>query len=116
MRHCISDESFNNTGFAYTWTLIKGKYKVRVLYALMEFEIVRYGEMKRYIDPISHKMLSSTLRELETDGLIHRHDYNQLPFKVEYSLTPRGRSLIPLLDLMCQWGDDHRHDEPRDIT
>ena len=111
MNHCIADKNFGDTGFAYTWNLIKGKYKVRVLYALMEFDAVRYGEMKRYINPISHKMLSSTLRELQSDGLISRHDYDQLPLRVEYALTERGRSLIPLLDLMCQWGDEHRTDD-----
>ena len=110
MLRCIADEKFNDTGFCYTLSLIKGKYKLHVLYALMEFEVVRYGELKRYIDSISHKMLSQTLRELESDELIHRKEYDQLPPRVEYSLTPRGRSLIPLLDQMCEWGDNHRTD------
>ena len=108
MERCIGDESFKDTGLAYTLKLIKGKYKMRVLYTLMEFGVVRFGEMKRYLGEISFRMLSSTLKELETDDLIKRKEYDQLPPKVEYSLTERGKSLIPLLDGLCAWGDAHK--------
>ena len=108
MERCIGDESFRDTGMFYTLKLIKGKYKVRVLYTLMEFGVVRYGEMKRYLGEISHRMLSSTLKELEADNLVKRKKYDQLPMKVEYSLTERGKSLIPLLDGLCAWGDEHK--------
>ena len=108
MERCIGDESFKDTGLFYTLKLIKGKYKVRVLYTLMEFGVVRYGEMKRYLGEISHRMLSSTLKELEADDLVKRKEYDQLPMKVEYSLTARGKSLIPLLDGLCTWGDEHK--------
>ena len=79
-----------------------------ILYTLMEFGVVRFNEMKRYIGDISYKTLSSTLKELETDQLINRKEYPQIPPKVEYSLTERGKSLIPILDGMCEWGDRHR--------
>lgn len=109
MERCIGNESFKDTGLAYTLKLIKGKYKAQVLYALMEFEIVRFGEMKCYLgDEVSYRMLSSTLKELAADGLIKRKEYDQLPPKVEYSLTERGKSLIPLLDGLCAWGDAHK--------
>ena len=108
MERCIGNESFKDTGLFYTLKLIKGKYKVRVLYTLMEFGVVRYGEMKRYLGEISHRMLSSTLKELEADDLVKRKEYDQLPMKVEYSLTARGKSLIPLLDGLCTWGDEHK--------
>ena len=108
MERCIGDESFKDTGLFYTLKLIKGKYKMRVLYTLMEFGVVRYGEMKRYLGKISHKMLDSTLKELESDDLIKRKEYDQLPPKVEYSLTERGKSLIPLLDGLCAWGEKHK--------
>ena len=108
MERCIADESFKDTGLFYTLKLIKGKYKPQVLYALMEFKIVRFNEMKRYLGEISYRMLSSTLKELEADNLIKRKEYAQLPLKVEYSLTERGKSLIPLLDGLCQWGDEHK--------
>lgn len=105
---CISGECLNDTGFSYTLSLINGKYKMTILYTLMEFEIVRFNEMKKYIGNISYKTLSSTLKELEADGLVHRKEYPQIPPKVEYSLTNRGKSLIPILDGMCEWGLQNR--------
>ena len=108
MTRCIADEELCNTGFSYTLSLISGKYKMTILYTLMEFGDVRFNEMKRYISTVSDKTLSNSLRELEEDGLVHREVYPQIPPKVEYSLTETGRSLIPLLDGMCEWGDKHR--------
>lgn len=105
---CISKEQLETTGFSYTLSLINGKYKMTILYTLMEFGVVRFNEMKKYIGGISYKTLSSTLKELEMDQLIHREEYPQIPPKVEYSLTERGKSLIPILDRMCDWGDKHR--------
>lgn len=105
---CIQDANLEDTGFHYTMSLIQGKYKMVILYTLMEFEVVRFNELKKYIRSISYKTLSSTLKELEADGLVHREEYPQIPPKVEYSLTERGKSLIPILDNLCQWGDDHR--------
>lgn len=107
-KRCISDERLDATGFSYTLSLISGKYKMTILYALMEFGVVRTGELQRYIGTITYKTLSSSLKELEADGLVHREEYPQIPPKVEYSLTERGRSLIPLLDGLCEWGDAHR--------
>ena len=105
---CISTERLNDTGFSYTLSLINGKYKMTILYTLMEFGIVRFNEMKKYIGNISYKTLSSTLKELEADRLVHRDEYPQIPPKVEYSLTERGKSLMPILDSMCEWGDKNR--------
>ena len=107
-QRCISNESLCTTGFHYTLSLISGKYKMTILYTLMEFGVVRFNEMKRYIGGISYKTLSATLKELKADQLVHREEYPQIPPKVEYSLTERGKSLIPILDNLCQWGDDHR--------
>ncbi|MBO4349193.1 MAG: winged helix-turn-helix transcriptional regulator [Candidatus Methanomethylophilaceae archaeon] len=73
-----------------------------VLYTLMEFDVVRFNEMKRYIGSVTDKTLSTTLHELERDSLIVRTMYPQIPPKVEYSLTDAGRSLIPILDGMCE--------------
>ena len=105
---CIQDADLEQTGFHYTMSLIQGKYKMFILYTLMDFEVVRFNEMKKYIQGISYKTLSSTLKELEADGLVHREEYPQIPPKVEYSLTERGKSLIPILDQMCEWGDENR--------
>ena len=109
---CISQESLSNTGFSYTLSLISGKYKMTILYTLMEFRIVRFNEMKRYIGNISYKTLSSALKELEADQLIFRKEYPQIPPKVEYCLTERGKSLMPVLDEMCEWGEKNRLPSP----
>ncbi len=105
---CIANCKLDDTGFNYTMSLIQGKYKMFILYTLMEFEIVRFNEMKKYIGGITYKTLSSTLKQLEAAGLINRKEYPQIPPKVEYSLTERGRSLIPILDQMCDWGEKNR--------
>ena len=101
-------DDLEKTGFAYTLSLINGKYKMVILYCLMEFEVVRFNEMKKYIKTISFKTLSTMLKELEADKLIHRKEFPQIPPKVEYSLTKRGKSLIPILDAMCEWGQTNR--------
>ena len=105
---CIASSKLGETGFSYTLSLINGKYKMTVLYTLMSFGVVRFNEMKKYIGEISYKTLSSTLKELESDLLVNRKEYPQVPPKVEYSLTERGKSLIPILDMMCDWGDKNR--------
>ncbi len=105
---CIKDAKLEDTGFNYTMSLIQGKYKMFILYALMGFGVVRFNELKKYIETISYKTLSATLKELEADGLVHREEYPQIPPKAEYSLTERGRSLIPILDGMCEWGEKNR--------
>lgn len=105
---CIKNEKLCETGFSYTLSLISGKYKMTILYTLMEFGIVRFNELQRYINGISFKTLSLSLKELESDGLIVRKEYPQIPPKVEYSLSERGKSLMPILDGMCEWGDKNR--------
>ena len=105
---CISNECLSTTGFSYTLSLINGKYKMTILYTLMEFGVVRFNEMKKYIGGISYKTLSSTLKELEADQLIIRKEYPQIPPKVEYMLSERGRSLMNILDQLCVWGEENR--------
>ena len=103
----ISNECFKSTGFSYTLSLISGKYKMTTLYVLAEIGVVRFNEMKKYIEKISYKTLSATLKELEADKLVHREEYPQIPPKVEYSLTERGKSLIPILNAICDWGEEN---------
>lgn len=94
-----------DTGFGYTLSLIGGKYKMIIIYWLSENKIMRHNELKRSIGTISFKTLSIMLKELEADGLIIRKEFPQIPPKVEYSLSERGLSLIPLLNMMCEWGE-----------
>ncbi|MBU5310425.1 winged helix-turn-helix transcriptional regulator [Tissierella carlieri] len=105
---CILEGNLEDSGFSYTISLINGKYKMVILYCLANFGVVRYNQLKRYIGTISHKTLSMSLKELEADDLIVRIEYPQIPPKVEYSLSERGESLMPILDALCEWGEENR--------
>ena len=107
-KKCIEDADFYDTGYSYTLSLILGKYKPIVLYCLMEYEPVRFNEMRRYLGNAADKTLSQTLKELERDGLINRKMYPEIPPKVEYTLTERGHSLMKVLDQLCTWGTENR--------
>lgn len=109
----IEEANFEETGFYYTLSLISGKYKMIILYCLMEFEVVRFNELQRYLRKISDKTLSQNLKELESDGLIHRTAYPQIPPRVEYRLSEKGRSLMQVLDQLCIWGESHRKEETK---
>ena len=74
----------------------------------MEFEVVRFNELRRYLNKISDKTLATNLKELEKDQLIIRKEYPQIPPKVEYSLSERGKSLMEVLDQLCVWGENNR--------
>lgn len=104
----IDQADFTQTGFSYTLSIISGKYKMVILYCLMEYKTVRFNAMKRYIGKISDKTLSLNLKELEKDELIIRTVYPEIPPKVEYSLSERGMSLMKVLDQMCIWGEENR--------
>ena len=104
----IEEANFEDTGFSYTLSLISGKHKMVILYCLMEFEPVRFNELRRYLKNISDKTLSTNLKELERDHLILRKEYPQIPPKVEYRLSERGRSLMKVLDQLCIWGENNR--------
>lgn len=104
----IENANFEDTGFSYTLSLISGKHKMVILYCLMEFEPVRFNELRRYLNNISDKTLSNNLKELVSDNLIIRKEYPQIPPKVEYSLSERGKSLMTVLDKLCEWGEENK--------
>ena len=104
----IENADFSKTGYSYTLSLISGKYKPVILYCLMEYEPVRFNEMQRYLKKVADKTLSQNLKELEADHLIIRTVYPQIPPKVEYTLSERGRSLMTVLDKLCDWGNENR--------
>ena len=108
IRDYIENANFEDTGFSYTLSLISGKHKMVILYCLMEYEPVRFNQLKRYLKNISDKTLSANLKELEADRLIVRKEYPQIPPKVEYSLSDRGKSLMRVLDQLCVWGEKNK--------
>lgn len=89
-----------------TLDLVGGKYKVMILYYLMDGTL-RYNELTRCIPKATPKMLTQQLRELESSNLIDRVVYPVVPPKVEYSLSETGKSLIPVLKVMGAWGEEY---------
>lgn len=86
--------------------LIGGKWKPVILYCL-KTEKRRFGEISARIPSISRKVLTEQLKELEADGLLTRQQYNEIPPRVEYTLTQLGKSLSPVLNEMEKWGTEH---------
>lgn len=103
--------TLEDTPFGYTMKVISGKWKMVIMYLLAEQQPVRFNEMQRFIGTITYKTLSLQLKELERDGVVYRKEYMQIPPKVEYYLTEKGMSLIPILEELCCWGVDHQNDE-----
>jgi len=105
-----------------TLALISGKWKMLILWYLGKEGTKRFNELKDSIPGVTQKILTSKLRDLENDHLVHREVYPESPPKVEYSLTKKGRSLLPILEAMHLWGAgyyeefgdaSHQSSEPR---
>lgn len=90
-----------------TLSIIAGKWKMLILWYLGKEGVKRTGELKACIPEVTQRVLTHQLRELEEDLIVHREVYNESPPKVEYSLTSYGESLIPLLEIMDEWGKDY---------
>lgn len=103
--------------YKYSWPIeatldvIGGKWKPLVIYQLKDGTL-RFSQIMGMVQPrITQRMLTKELRELEKDGLVTRKVYPQVPPKVEYSLTEKAESLIPILDQLCDWGSENMGDE-----
>lgn len=94
-------------GLDATLRVIAGKWKPLILYFLAQGGPTRYGELRRAVRDVSDKMLIQQLKELETDGLVKRTDYKEIPPRVDYSLTPLGLSLAEALVPLCTWGTEN---------
>ncbi|MET3851386.1 DNA-binding HxlR family transcriptional regulator [Paenibacillus sp. OAE614] len=97
-------KNVQDTPFGYTLSVIGGKWKMVIIYLLAENQPVRFNDLKRQIGAITFKTLSSQLKELEADGMVKRKEYPQVPPKVEYSLTEKAETLLPVLEGLCEWG------------
>lgn len=86
---------------------IGGKWKILILYHLLNKDIIRFNELQRLLSTVTHRTLTRQLRELEESGLVHRVAYAEMPPRVEYSLTDKGHSLTPILLQLQNWGIQH---------
>ncbi|MEH7125420.1 helix-turn-helix domain-containing protein [Bacillus sp. JJ1532] len=87
-----------------TLSLISGKWKITIIYYLGTDGTLRFSEIKRLFPKITHKVLTTQIRELEEDGIVHRKVFPEVPPRVEYSLTELGQSLMPVILKMYDWG------------
>lgn len=88
----------------YALNLLNGKWKLRILWELNQQETIRFNELQRRLSGISSVMLSKSLEELEKNQIVNRQQYNEIPPKVEYSLTSLGKAIDPALQALGNWG------------
>jgi len=102
----LSDGNVQNCPVTATMNVIGGKWKILIVFLICN-DINRFGKMGMVLKGISKQMLTTQLRELESDGIIERTIYPEIPPRVEYSLSDKGRELLPIIDLMKVWGDKY---------
>lgn len=91
-----------------TLSVIGGKWKPAILWTLNGWEVARFNALRKALAPITQKMLTQQLRELEADGIVSRKIYAEVPPRVEYRLTPYGKTLTPIMEEMAKWGAGHQ--------
>lgn len=106
-RNQIADTVFPDCPIRNVLSHICGKWSLLVIYVMRQGDSIRFNALHRAIPDISQKVLTSTLRSLETDGFITRQVYAEVPPRVEYSLTDRARSFIPLVESMIAWAQNN---------
>ncbi len=109
----VTYENVEHCPVTFTMDIIGGKWKLLIMY-LVSNGINRFGKMSMMLRSISKQMLTTQLRELESDGIIERRIYAEIPPRVEYFLTPKGRSLLPIITLMKEWGQSHLQEDRRE--
>lgn len=97
-----------------TLEFLGGKWRPLIIYWLLA-DPMRFNELQRRLGAVTHRTLAKTLKEMEADGLVIRHDYGEIPPRVDYALTPLGRSLEPVLQAMEQWAQD-RQEAGRELS
>lgn len=102
----FKNKEFNNS-VELSLSIIGGKWKIPIIWSLKDGPM-RYGDLKRSSLKITHKMLTQQLRELESDEIVLRKVFSEIPPKVEYSLTLLGKTVIPIIDMLQEWGEGYR--------
>ena len=86
---------------------IGGKWKIMILCVIDKMEVVRYGDLRKSVFGITNTMLANSLKEMEEDGFVIRKQYDEMPVRVEYSLTKKAQSIIPILLELKRWGEEY---------
>lgn len=98
-----------NCGMFYTISVIGGRWKVGILASLLDHEKLRYSEIKLKLKNITERMLIKQLKELQDDGLIVRTDFKEVPPRVEYHISEKGKTLTTVLGTLQHWGKEYRN-------
>lgn len=102
-----SKDANSNCPVRRTLELLSGKWRTHIIYELCKKPSCRFGELKKSIPKITNTMLTATLRDLENAGIVDRTQFNEIPPHVEYSLTEKGKALLPVFTELAKWGENH---------
>lgn len=103
----MNNEAQSNCPVRRTLEMLNGKWRTHIIYELCKHSSCRFGELKKAVPRITNTMLSATLRDLEELGIVHREQFNEIPPHVEYSLTDKGKALLPVFTELAKWGDKY---------
>lgn len=90
-----------------TLEILSGKWRTHIIYELCKSPSCRFGELKKAVPRITNTMLTATLRDLESLGIVNRKQFNEIPPHVEYSLTEKGKALLPVFTELAKWGENN---------
>lgn len=107
LNRVMTTQVSDNCPMRRTLELLSGKWRTHIIYELCKKPCCRFGELKKAVPGITNTMLTNTLRDLEALGIVHREQFNEIPPRVEYSLTDKGRALLPVFTELAKWGEEH---------
>lgn len=107
LQKILASEMSSDCPVRKTLELLSGKWRTHIIYELCKHPVCRFGELKKAVPRITNTMLTNTLRDLENLEIVHREQYNEIPPRVEYSLTDKGKALLPVFFELAKWGDTY---------
>lgn len=107
LQKVLTSEVSDDCPMRRTLELLSGKWRTHIIYELCKHPNCRFGELKKAVPRITNTMLTNTLRDLESLGIVHREQFNEIPPHVEYSLTDKGKALLPVFFELAKWGDTY---------
>ncbi len=107
LKRILAATPSDNCPMRKTLELISGKWRTHIIYELCKRPTCRFGELKKALPRITSTMLSATLKDLEEYGIVHREQFNEIPPHVEYSLTEKGKALLPAFTELAKWGENY---------
>ena len=114
LQRVLTTQVSDNCPMRRTLEILSGKWRTHVIYELCKRESCRFGQLKKAVPRITNTMLSSTLKDLEALGILRREQFNEIPPHVEYSLTEKGRALLPVFTELAKWGEQYSDAEEGD--